>query len=113
MWRWLLGKRALDPVPLVLYVRSGSAAARDVKDEIARARLAWPYSLTEVDVVEEPELAAEFGARLPVLWIGGQRTFEGRINASDFTRRFAELAPRWWRARSLELDLAASRRGGA
>jgi hypothetical protein len=109
MLGWLLGRRVLDPVPLVLYSRRGSAAALDVRDEIERARLAWPYSLTEIDVTRDAELLAQFGERLPVLWIGGQKAFEGRVNAADFTRRFEELAQRWWRARSLARDMAASR----
>ena len=109
MLGWLFGRRALDPVPLVLYARRDSPAARDMREEIERARLSWPYSLTEIDVSRDPELLARFHRSLPVLWIGGQKAFEGRMNAGDFTRKFEELARRWWRARSLARDMAATR----
>lgn len=109
MLGFLFKRRLLDPVPLVLYARRGSPAALDMREEIERARLGWPYSLTEVDVTRDPELLERFGAKLPVLWIGGKKVFEGRMSAGEFVRAFEELAPRWWRARSLERDMARSR----
>ncbi len=113
MFDWIFNRLERPPVPLVLYGRKRCAACVDMKDEIRRARLEWPYSLTEIDVEHDRELEREFGASIPILWIGGRQAFKVRMNAADFEKKFEALAIEWWRARALSEDIAAHEQGGS
>lgn len=77
-----------------------------MKDEIVRARLRRAYSLTEVNIDQDPELARQHGESIPVLLIGGRTAFKGRLTAGELERKFARLAEEWERARELEERLA-------
>lgn len=89
--------RDREPVPVVLYTRSRCCLCDLLKQELARAQVARPYRLSEVDIDTDPRLAERFGRSIPVLEIGGRVAFKGRMTAEEFQRKFARLAAEWER----------------
>ena len=90
--RFLSRRRPSDaPVPLVLYTRRECHLCDAMKAELARARVRRPFELREVDVDGDAELAARFGRSVPVLEIAGRGAFKGRMEVSDFERKFERL----------------------
>ena len=87
------------PVPIVLYTRPGCHLCDEMKAEIAAARLGWPYELSEIDIEGDPALLREHGESIPVLEIGGQWAFAGRLERGELRRAFERLAAEWLRAR--------------
>jgi hypothetical protein len=93
-------RRRREPVPLVLYTRRRCTLCDRMRVEIARARLGRRVRLELVDVDLDPELARRYGARVPVLAIGGRVAFEGTLTAADLERDFARLAAEWEHVRT-------------
>jgi glutaredoxin len=81
------------PLALVLYTKRDCPLCDEMKHELGRARVPFPFRLTEVDIEREPELLARHGRSLPVLEIAGRVAFKGRLTAADLERRLA----RAWR----------------
>lgn len=113
MLGWLFGGRRRPVVPLVLYTRRGCGLCEQMKEEIALAHLSAPWSLTEVDVDQDPELCARYGDSVPVLWIGGRKAFQGRLHPGELAKRFEKMAAAYWRASAVAEDIAARPRDGA
>lgn len=101
----LLGRRR-EPVPLTLFTRAGCHLCDVMKEDLARAGLDRPHALTEVDVDTDRKLKKLYGARVPVLAIGGRVAFEGRLELETLRREFARRAEEWERARSLARALS-------
>lgn len=91
------GERA--PIPLVLYTRAGCHLCEELKQLLARADLAEPFTLHEVDVESDPELEAAHGRSLPVLELGGEVVVKGRPDRATLEARLARLARAWREAR--------------
>lgn len=105
----LFRRRARPAVPLVLYTRPNCGLCEEMKREIARARVSSPYTVSEVDISQDPALEEEHGQSIPVLLIGGRKAFKGRLTAADFARKFERLASEWERARALAESIDATR----
>lgn len=80
------------PILLELYTKQGCPLCDELKAELARARVAEPYELREVDVEQDPALLERYGLSIPVLAIAGRVAFKGRMDARDFERKFARRA---------------------
>jgi len=63
-----------------------------MKAEMARARTSVPYTLAEVDVDSDADLAQRYGLSVPVLEIAGRPAFKVRLSAEDFARKLARRA---------------------
>jgi len=94
----LPGRRPRPPVPLVLYTRPGCHLCDEMKAEIAAADLPGPYELVEVDIDADRELKRRYGLSIPVLSIGGEPAFEGRLERGELRRTFRRRAAEWYRA---------------
>jgi hypothetical protein len=112
MWAWLLGRRDPASVPLVLYSRPGCHLCDEMEEEVRRARVSFPWTLTKVDISRDPALEAQYGQSIPVLWIGGRKAFKGRMSAVEYVRKFERLAQEWQRAKELN-QLIEPTRGAA
>ena len=61
---------------------------RDVVDGVVRAPgLAGRVAVEEVDVDDDPSLAAAYGAEVPVLCVNGARAFKYRVEAAALRAR--------------------------
>lgn len=96
------GRKRARPVPLVLYTRAGCGLCEELKAELASARVEREWQLTEVDIAADPELEERWGRSIPVLEIGGQLAFKGRMSAAEFQRKFERLASQWQAAQEAQ-----------
>lgn len=81
--------RPIEALELVLYTRDGCHLCDVMKAELSGARVMPPFRLAEVDVDSDPELAARHGLSVPVLELAGRPLAKGRIELSEFERRYA------------------------
>ena len=84
---WFNKRDHIEPLELVLYTRRDCHLCEEMKHEIARAEIAQPYTLREVDIDSDPELVQLHGRSIPVLAIDGRIAFKGRLTARDFLRK--------------------------
>jgi hypothetical protein len=84
-------RRARAPVELRLYTKADCPLCTELAAELARARLARPYTLVEVDIEGDAELHARYGRSIPVLELEGRVLAKGRAGAAELERRFARV----------------------
>ncbi|MFC5278000.1 glutaredoxin family protein [Halorubrum rubrum] len=75
----------VDPVPVTIYTREGCSlcvVARETVERVA-ADLAVEVRLELVDVDEDPELAEEYGDRVPYVFVDGNPTFKYEIDERE------------------------------
>ena len=76
----------------MLYTRAGCCLCDEMKAQIERARVARPWTLTEVDIDGDDALREAYERSIPVLVIGGRVAFKGRLTTAEFERKFERLA---------------------
>ena len=74
------------PVPLVLYTRSNCPLCDEMKAELGRVRLPRPVEVREVDIAGDAALEKAYGLSIPVLAIGGEPLFRGRLDPAELVR---------------------------
>ncbi len=78
-----------QPTPkarVVIYTRPGCHLCDEAKAEIARARCGDLFTLEEINIDSDPDLARRYGYDIPVVTIGGAHAFKHRLTAEDFRR---------------------------
>jgi len=76
---------ASEPVPVTVYTREDCSlceVARETIKEVA-ADLDVTIDLDTVDVDEDPELAAEYGERVPYVLVDGHPAFKYEVDERD------------------------------
>lgn len=68
-------------IELRLYARRGCHLCDVMKSDVEREIRRRPARLSIVDVDSTPELAREFGERVPVLFVGGEKFAEIRVDS--------------------------------
>ena len=68
--------------------------ARQVQAEV-------PFTLTRMDIDEHADLAARYGARIPVVLIDQVETFVGKVTEGDFRRAIQKASRKGLLARML------------
>ena len=76
---------------VTIYTRPGCHLCDEAKREIGRAPCAELYTLEEVDIDGDPELARRYGWDIPVVLINDRVAFKHRLTAADFARQLREL----------------------
>jgi glutaredoxin len=67
-------------VDVVLYTRQSCHLCDDAHQLLERARQSYDLRLQCVDIDEDPQLQARFGAMVPVVAVEGKVRFHGRIS---------------------------------
>ena len=75
---------------VVLYGREGCAPCAHARDALRRLGREFAFELREHDVDADPALAARYGARVPVVAVGGREVSEGRLDTGAVRRALAE-----------------------
>jgi len=81
------------PVQLRLYSRPGCHLCEEMKEVIASVATNVDLELEEVDISGDPQLEAEFGTEIPVLFINGRKAFKYRLTAADLRKRLRRGPP--------------------
>ncbi|WP_066418379.1 glutaredoxin family protein [Halorubrum aethiopicum] len=74
-----------DPVPVTIYTREDCSlcvVARETVERVA-ADLAVEVDLETVDVDEDPELAEEYGERVPYVFVDGTPAFKYEVDERE------------------------------
>jgi glutaredoxin len=71
---------------VTLYTRRGCHLCEEAKQAMLAAGCERQYTLREIDIDLDPELARRYGWDIPVVLIDGVETFRHHLTASDFKR---------------------------
>jgi glutaredoxin len=74
-------------IRVTLYTRQDCHLCHDMRTVIEQVRLDVPLALEEVDVDADPQLAARYGADVPVLCVNGRRAFKYRVEPAALRAR--------------------------
>jgi glutaredoxin len=80
MLGWLWGESARG-VEVVMYTRAGCHLCDEAWAVLEAERQRFGFSLRQVDVDTDTLLAERFGSEVPVVTVGGEVRFRGRVNA--------------------------------
>jgi glutaredoxin len=81
-----------SPLPeVVLYTRVGCHLCDEAKEQIRRAKAETPFAFREVDIDLDPELRQRYNEEVPVVFVGGKKAFQHRIDLRQFRK---QLRPR-------------------
>ena len=75
-----------DKVRVRLYTRPGCHLCDEARGEMLAADVTQLFSLEEIDIDSDPELARRFGWDIPVVFIGETVAFKHRLTRDDFRR---------------------------
>jgi glutaredoxin len=80
--RWWRGRSApaAPTREVVLYTRQGCHLCEDAWALLERTRRRYGFTLRQVDVDTDPDLAARHGLEVPVVAIDGRVRFRGVVN---------------------------------
>jgi hypothetical protein len=83
-----------DPRPLevTLYTRPGCHLCEDAKLAIVPLLLEFRAVLREVNIDEDPALAAHYGLDIPVVFIGARKAAKHRVDLYQFRRQLEEAS---------------------
>ncbi len=71
---------------VVIYSRPGCHLCEEAKREILAAGVAHEFDLVEVNIDDDPRLAARYGWDIPVVAVNGVVAFKHRLTAAEFRR---------------------------
>jgi len=71
---------------VTLYTRPGCHLCDEAKQAMLAAGCASQYTLREINIDLDPDLARRYGWDIPVVLINGVETFRHRLTSSDFKR---------------------------
>ena len=75
-----------------MYTRRGCHLCDDAWATLEKAKLRYPFSLTAIDVDEDPDLLLQYGNEVPVTAINDRVQFRGGLNAVLLNRVLRSLA---------------------
>ncbi len=79
-------------IRLTLYTRQDCHLCHDMRAVVRRVGREVAVALEEVDVDDDPELAACYGAEVPVLCVNGRKAFKYRVELAALRARLAREA---------------------
>ncbi len=92
--RWLTGKgTARSPLEVVIYGRKGCHLCDEALAVLRAYQAKHQLRIEERDIDGDPDLAALYGEKLPVVTIGGDVRFFGRINEVLLRRLLRHRSP--------------------
>lgn len=72
---------------LTLYTRYGCCLCEEMKEVIRQVIGETPLDLEEIDVDCAPDLAAQYGDEVPVLFIDGRKAFKYRVTVAELKKK--------------------------
>ena len=71
---------------VIIYSRPGCHLCEEAKQAIREADLAEQYTLTEVNIADDPELLARYKDDIPVITFDGVEAFRHRVTSVAFRK---------------------------
>jgi len=69
---------------VIIYSRPGCHLCEEAKQAILKAGVADQYTLSEVNIADDPELLARYKNDIPVITFDGVEAFRHRVSPADF-----------------------------
>jgi hypothetical protein len=76
----MFGSRRKDPPRVLMVTRRDCHLCQEAWTHLQDAQREHHFLLEEQDVDSQPELAAQFGQCVPVVFVDGKVRFRGRVN---------------------------------
>jgi glutaredoxin len=88
IWNWFRRAKATSPyrAGVILYTRAGCHLCDDALRVLTETQRSHAFALDIVDVDTDPKLAANYGARVPVVVINEKERFHGTVNPTLLVR---------------------------
>ena len=81
------------PIRVTLYTRTDCHLCEDMRAVVERVARSIPLTIERVDVDTDPQLAATYGAEVPVLCVNGRKAFKYRVDERALRARLAREQP--------------------
>ena len=78
-------------VEVIIYSKPECHLCEDAKAQLARLQQSLPFTLREVNILENPEHYEEFKHEIPVIFVNGRKAFKFRLDEQAFRRRVESL----------------------
>lgn len=75
-----------------IYGKPGCHLCEEVKEKLEALQRRWPFELREVNIAESAELLAEFGERIPLVWVEGKLACKYRVDEEALRRKLEQAA---------------------
>lgn len=72
---------------LTLYTKPDCSLCDDAQAALDRVRVRTPFELKVVDISIDPELAARYGERIPVVLVDGEEAWEYVVDERELETR--------------------------
>lgn len=79
----------MSPIALTLYGRAGCHLCEDMKEIVRSVAPTLGCVIAEVDIGQDPQLEAHYGAEIPVLLVNGRKAFKYRLTERELRKRLA------------------------
>lgn len=93
IFRRFVGRPRTAPA-IVVYTRKECHLCEDVSAVLARLSEQFEFTVEYVDVDQDPELARQFGDRVPVVAVDGRIRAWGKVPEFELTRMLRATAPK-------------------
>jgi glutaredoxin len=80
-----------ESIRVEIYSRPGCHLCDEAKDVIDRAASRHRLDIRVLNVEDDPELEAEFGTDIPVVFIEGKKAFKYRVDPTELERKLKGL----------------------
>lgn len=85
-----MGRLAVaGPLDVTLYTRAGCHLCEEAKTEMAPLLRRFGARLREVDIDGDPQLRAQYGDDVPVIFLGERKVAKHRVDLGQFERQLA------------------------
>ena len=72
---------------VVLFTKPGCCLCDTVKAQLARLRAVQPFTLREVNILEDSDAFAKFHEEIPVVFVDGRKACKYHLDEKAFLRR--------------------------
>ena len=71
---------------VILYSKPGCCLCDEVKERLLQLQRQRPFTLTEVNILEDREACAKFKAHIPVAFVNGVQAFRHYLDEKEFLK---------------------------
>ncbi len=81
-----------ERIRVVMYAKPGCQLCEEAERVLATVDCADLFELEIVNIEQEEELRRQYGEQIPVIFIGGIKAFQHRVNPRAFCRMVRRLS---------------------
>ena len=76
----------MSMIEVVVYSKPGCCLCEELKATLERLRAGYPFSLREVNILEDCEAYQKFKEEIPVVFINGKKAFKYYLDEEQFLK---------------------------